>query len=360
MSDYICITKNEAYRFAKESIVAAGGDEEAADELATVLVEADYRGHYSHGINRVHVYARDISTKICNPSALPTILKESPATAWVDGNNALGPRVGIFCMNLAMEKALSVGIGIVSCKGSNHFGIAGYYSMLALEKGLVGLSFTMGSPVLGLPRTNKCMLSSNPISMAAPGTHGDSFVLDMATAAVALGKVEIQKSKNQKLPKGWGMDKNGDETTDPNALLNGGSLYPLGGKEETCGYKGFGLNVMVEILTSIFGGSLSSHETRIWTTTSAEANLGHCFIAINPNCFAPDFSPRLQTYMNLLRQTAPLDEEKPVLIAGDPEREHMKKVDTDGGIQYHVNTVETFKTFAEKIGIEPMKTLDNP
>ena len=178
------------------------------------------------------MYVNDLRNGITVSEPIePTVIKESIAAAHVNGNNVLGPVVGNFCMDIAINKAKEAGVGWVSAKGSNHYGIAGWYAMRAAKQGLLGLSFCNTSPLVVPTRARKPTLGTNPISLAAPGVNGDSFVLDMATSAVALGKIELAGVKEQKIPEGWAADRNGKVSNDPNKVLSGGGLFPLGGTE---------------------------------------------------------------------------------------------------------------------------------
>jgi len=199
-------------------------------------------------------------------------------------------------------------------------------------------------------------LGTNPLTLAAPGLNGDQFILDMATTAVALGKLEIQWRKEEPIPLGWATDVEGKMTTDASAGMKG-CLMPLGGAEDTSGYKGFGLATMVEIFCGILAGSNYGPNIRNWLNTRTKANLGQCFIAVDPDCFAPGFQSRLSDLMSHFRQMETTDPEKPVLVPGDPERQHMAKVDTDGGIRYHNNQINSLAEFAKKNQIQEMKHL---
>ncbi|CAF0950470.1 unnamed protein product [Brachionus calyciflorus] len=353
--EYFLIRKDEMENFMERCMLAVGTQKLHAKSLANCLIEADYRGHFSHGLNRLDMYVRDIKEGTTFSDREPIVVKESEATALVDGNNLLGPVVGNFCMHLAIEKAKKVGIGMVVANRSNHYGIAGHYSMQALKERLIGLSFTNTSPLIFPTRANKRTFGTNPITIAAPGKDNDSFVLDMATSTVAFGKVELSDRKDQVIPNSWGADKNGNPTTDPKKVLNGGGLLPLGGPEESSGYKGYGLNLMVEILCGILSGSLYGPHIRTWQTSSGEANLGQCFMAINPGNFADNFEDRLQDLMDYCRNITPVDKNKPVLVAGDPERIHMKTCDEKDGIQYHINQVKYAEDLAKNLNIEPPK-----
>lgn len=139
---------------------------------------------------------------------------------------------------------------------SNHFGIAGYYAMMAAKRGLIGLSFTNTSPLVVPTRARESALGTNPIAMAVPTANPDApWVLDMATSTVPIGKIEVFQRKGEKVPLGWGVDKEGVPTTDPIAILAGGGLSPLGGDENTGGYKGYGLAMLVEVFCAVMSNA---------------------------------------------------------------------------------------------------------
>lgn len=166
--------------------------------------------------------------------------------------------------------------------GSNHYGIAGWYTLRAINQGMIGLSGTNTSPLMSPTRSMEAGIGTNPISFAAPAENGDSFVLDMATTAVAVGKIEIQRRKGLPIPHGWAHDTKGNLTTDAEVAFSSGCLAPLGGSELTSGYKGYGLGAMIDILGGVLSGGLYSNKIRKWTHvgSDAEADLGQFFIAV--------------------------------------------------------------------------------
>lgn len=359
------VNLKEMEDFMERCMIAAGSKPEHAKMLASCLIAADYRGHFSHGLNRLDKYVNDVQKGTTNSDKEPTILKESGATALVDGNNLLGPVVGNFCMNLAIKKAKEIGIGMVVCRRSTHYGIAGYYTLKAEKQKMIGMSMCNTSPIVFPTRANTSTFGTNPISLAAPAQNNDSFVLDMATSSVALGKLEIWQVKNSgsnlPMPNTWGADKEGMATNDANDVLKrGGALFPLGGPEESGGYKGYGLTFMVEILCGILSGSNFGPNIRTWGEGNDEANLGQCFIVINPGNFAENFENRLQCLMDHCRGLNPVDTEKPVLVAGDPERIHMKKCDDSGGIPYHINQIKYAENLAKTLNITAPKSHQLP
>ncbi|XP_050023217.1 uncharacterized oxidoreductase YjmC [Dermacentor andersoni] len=351
----IVVPKEEMQAFIVRCMRKVCTDEAHAEALAEVLVAGDYRGHFSHGLNRLQMYVTDIQKGVCERSGKPVVINELAATALVDGRNVLGPVVGKFCMELAMQKAQQAGIGWVVARGSNHYGIAGYYSMMASSRGMIGMSFTNASPLVAPSGGRKKFLGTNPLSVAAPGKDGDSFVLDMATSAVALGKVEMQHRKGEQIPSGWAINGQGEVTNKPEEVMSDGALLPLGGTIETSGYKGYGLAMMVDLFCGVLSSAHYGNNIRSWLNVTDPADLGQCFVAINPAAFAPGFEGRMQDLMNTARSQEPATPGVPVQVPGDPERKHMAKCDAQGGIRYHVNQIQFADDIAQKLCVEPPK-----
>ncbi|KAF9424968.1 hypothetical protein HW555_000269 [Spodoptera exigua] len=306
----------EVRRFMEDSLKAVGAPESEAKAHADLLMHADTVGHYSHGLNRLEFYINDCQSKACVPTAKPEVLKESGATAWVDGHNALGATVGNFCMDLAIKKAKECGVGWVSAKRSNHFGMAGYWALQAEREGLIGLAFTNSSPIMVPTRSKKRALGTNPIAMAAPAADGDKVVVDMATTTVAMGKA-----------------------------FQAGHLMPLGGEEKTSGYK----------------GSKSTHNIRGWELESNQGppDLGQCFAAINPECFAPGFVDRASDCLNTWRNLEPIDTSLPVLAPGDKEHHIGEATLAKGTVNYPQKQLEAMETMAKRIGVKPIQVVSN-
>ncbi|XP_055383566.1 uncharacterized oxidoreductase YjmC isoform X2 [Condylostylus longicornis] len=350
---------NESRRFMIDCFMAAKVPKDHAEAQADLLINADYRGHFSHGMNRLEMYINDLLINSTDGAIKPKIIKEGSSTAWVDGQNGLGAVVGNFCMDLAIKKAKEHGVGWVCAKRSNHYGMAGWYAIQAMEQGLIGISMTNTSPLVVATRSKQAVLGTNPLACAAPAKN-DKFILDMATSAVAVGKIEIQRRKGEPLPQGWAQDPEGDITNDPELAFKTGCLLPLGGAEITSGYKGYGLSAMVDILSGVSSGALYSTQVRKWTHAGAnsEANLGQVFIAVDPNSFAPDFEERMTDFNSRLRNATPTDPNKKVLLAGDKEDLAMKAVDKAGGIQYVQNQLESCDRLAKKLNIKPLQFLN--
>ena len=228
-----------------------------------------------------------------------------------------------------------------------------------MEQGLIGMAYCNSSPNMVHPRGKQRLLGTNPISVAAAGDNSDKFVLDMATTAVAQGKVELKKRLDLDAPQGWGVDREGKLATDTKEILYHGGLCPLGGAEETSGYKGFGLGMMVELFCGILSGSKFGTKVRTWTDAgfSSAADLGQCFVAIDPSFFAPGFSSRLSELIGQVKTSEPSEGHTELLVPGDPETAHIELCRKLGGIHYHRKQVDFADFVADKYGVGKLVTL---
>ncbi|CAH2042603.1 unnamed protein product, partial [Iphiclides podalirius] len=345
----------EVRRFMVESLVVAGAPEVEAEAQADLLLYADTVGHFSHGLNRLELYVNDMRGGVTKPDLKPVVLKETVATAWVDGMDTLGATAGNFCMDLAIRKAKETGIGWVSAKRTNHFGMAGYWAKKAEREGMIGMAFTNSAPVMAPTRSKQSACGTNPISMAAPAIGGDSMVVDMATTTAAMGKIEVQIHKKAPIPEGWALGPDGRTTTDSQLAFNTAKLLPLGGFENTSGYKGYCLSAMVEIFCSGLSGSNPVHKVPAWTfDQEVPPNLGQCFVAIDPECFAPGFAERVADCLAHWRNLEPVDPSMPVLAPGDKERDNRRATLEKGTVTYPQGQIDSYGQMAKKIGIKPL------
>ena len=241
---FLCTMPEKIYsykhltEFTQQVFEKTGCPAEQAALAAKVLLSADLRGVDSHGVARLSGYVRLWEVKRVNATPNIRIIHETPSTAVVDGDSGLGLVVAPFAMQVAIDKAKNVGTGWVSVQNSNHFGIAGYHSMMALQHDMIGLSMTNASPLVAPTFSVERLLGTNPICVAIPAGNEPPFVADLATTTAANGKLEILQRKNQEAPEGWIQDKDGRISTNPHELKAGGALLPLGGKsgsyQRTC------------------------------------------------------------------------------------------------------------------------------
>ena len=316
------------FSFCKNVFLKMGCSEEDATLASDVLINADLRGIDSHGIARLIGYVRLWESNRINVNPNIQIVHQTASTATVDADKALGLIAAPKAMKIAIEKAKNVGTGWVCVKNSNHFGIAGYHAMLALEHDMIGIAMTNASalvaPTFGLEK----MLGTNPIAVAIPAKKQPAFVADFATTTAANGKLEIAQRQNKLIPTGWAQDKNGTETQESDILKKGGSLLPLGSDKTHGSHKGYALGSIVDI----FSGVLSGASFGPWAppfpayipmpSFMPGDGLGHFFGAMRIDAFqdAETFKTKMDVWIERFRQTKPIDKNQPVLIPGDPER----------------------------------------
>jgi LDH2 family malate/lactate/ureidoglycolate dehydrogenase len=335
-----------------------GVPEDDARTAATVLQAADLRGIDSHGVARLHTYFDMLQIGRIDPKPKVTIVRESPSTATVDGGNGLGLVVGPKANAIAMEKALAVGSGWVSVRNTNHYGIAGYYVLEALKRDLIGWSMTNATkavaPLWGAER----MLGTNPMAIAFPGLEEPPIVIDMATSAVAYGKIEIAKRAGKPIPLGWAIDRNGAPTTDPNAMIDGGAQLPLGSDRDGGGHKGYGLAVMVDVLSAVLSGANWGPFTPPFALRqempprSVGKGTGHFFGALRIDAFIDkdEFKRQIDDFIRTLRKTRPAPGTNGPLIPGDPERE-AEAIRRREGIPLVMPVVEELRDISRQTGI---------
>ncbi|HEY6978463.1 MAG TPA: Ldh family oxidoreductase, partial [Chitinophagaceae bacterium] len=246
---------NQLYQFTYNVFKAMGCSDEHASIATKALLAADIRGIDSHGVARLSGYVRLWEATRINAKPDIKIVHETPSTAVIDGDSGLGLVVAPFAMQVAIGKAKNVGTGWVSVRNSNHFGIAGYHAMMALEHDMIGMAMTNASALVAPTFSVEKMLGTNPIAVVIPANEQPAFVADFATTTAANGKLEILQRKNEEAPLGWVQDKDGNATTNANALKHEGALLPLGSDREHGSHKGYALGSIVDIFSAILSGA---------------------------------------------------------------------------------------------------------
>ena len=300
---------------------------ENAEQTAKVLGWADLRGIESHGIAMLVEYNERRHTRPMNLKSKPWIVRETPVSALMDGDGGLGHVPATKAMALAIEKAKLSGVGMVSVRNSGHFGALGCFTSMAVEANLIGIATTTVFGIRVPPTGGKAArFGTDPWSFAAPGEDGKPFLLDMATTTVASGRVRNKVIEGQKMPPGWGSDKHGVPTLDPLEVMQGGFLSPLGGTPEGASHKGYGLAMMVNILSSCLSGSTLITDP-MHSKKPTGLDVGHFLMAFDPGLFrdVSDFRADVKRFCDDMRATPALDPDTPVLVAGDPERAVMEQ-----------------------------------
>jgi L-2-hydroxycarboxylate dehydrogenase (NAD+) len=344
--------------FSTRVFLHFGTPQEDAAQAADVLASADLRGIDSHGVARLYSYVGMLSEGHINPKPRISTVRSTQSTATIDGDNGLGLVVGPQANRIAMDMAAKVGSGWVSVRNTNHFGIAGYYVLQALERDLIGWAMTnstsLVTPLWGMER----MLGTNPIAIAFPGKEEPPIVIDMATCAAAFGKIEMARRRGKAIPSGWGIDSEGRATTNPDDTVNGGALLPLGSDRERGGHKGYALAVMVDVLSAVLSGAnwgpfAPPFALRLKIPgRSVGKGIGHFFGAMRIDGFMdPDsFKRQIDEYIRVFRATKPAPGTSGPLIPGDPERQ-AEKWRRENGVPLILPIIEDLRDISRKTGI---------
>ncbi len=336
-----------------EAMLTAWGMPAAfAQRTAEVMAWADLHGIDSHGISMLPAYFERHQSGRVDMRAQPRILRETPVSALVDGDAGLGHEPSRQAMELAIGKARAVGMAAVCVRNSSHFGACGFYARMAADAGLIGMVATSASIVQVAPTGGaEARLGTDPWAFAAPGRDDEPFVLDMATTTVAAGRIRNKANEGLPTPPGWLLTRDGLPSTDPLEVQNGGFLTSLGGSAEGSSYKGYGLAVMVNILSSCLSGATLVTDP-MHAKKPAGMDIGHFFLALSPALFREEgaFEADVATLCDTLRATRPVDPAQPVMVAGDPERRNAARRMQDG-IPVGRNLLARIKQIAAESGV---------
>lgn len=332
------INYKKLWQFAYDVFLAVGMTTEDASLAANVLLSADLRGIDSHGVARLKGYVRLMDEGRANARPQITIDYQTPSTATVNGDKGLGLVVGPKAMQIAIEKAENAGTGWVAVNNSNHFGIAGYHTLLAVQHRMMGFAMTNASPLVAPTWGKKRMLGTNPISFAVPAGANPPIVVDMATTTAANGKLEILQRKQKDAPDGWIQDADGKVINDPFGVQKGGALLPLGSDFDHGSHKGYCLGAMVDILSGVLSGANYGPWVPPFVSflkpvdAPVGKGIGHFFGAMRVDAFRPsdEFLQHIDNWITAFRATTPVEGYEKVLIPGDPERISEEKRRAEG------------------------------
>jgi len=352
------IRHTELANFAEQVFRHIGCSEADARTAASVLLAADLRGIDSHGVARLSGYVRLWQAGRVNTSPNMHITAETPSTASLDADSALGLVSAPHAMKLAIEKAKNCGSGWVAVSNSNHFGIAAFHAMMALEHGMIGFALTNASPLVTPANGAERMLGTNPICWAFPAGEEHPLILDMATSAASNGKLEIAERKNKSIPEGWLVNKNGQPSHDPAELKNGGMLLTLGSDLDHGSYKGYGLSASVDILSGVLSGANYGP----WVPPFVSflpvlpdlpgKGIGHFVGAMRVEGFRPldEFKAHTDHWIRRFKETRPANPDAPVIIPGEPEQQ-MQELRLKEGIPLNDKVVDDLKQLGLNLNI---------
>jgi L-2-hydroxycarboxylate dehydrogenase (NAD+) len=329
-----------------------------AELTADVFLAAELRGISSHGMIRLKDYYQLWKANRINPRPEIRVVHETPSTAVVDGDNAIGMIPSVRSMRLAIEKARVAGTGWVATRNSNHFGIAGYYAMMALEYDMIGIALTNANPLVAPTFSVSRMMGTNPIAVAIPAGSYPPFVADFATTPIARGKLAVAAKKGEKVPFGYVQDATGIPSDDPDILTRGGAMVSLGGDREHGSHKGFCLGALVDIFSAVLSGAnfgpfvppsvayLPVLDTKVGEGT------GHFFGAMRIDAFQPasEFKAKMDAWISTYKAAKPAEGQSRVIIPGEPEFENMERL--KAGIPVIPGVVKDMKEIADALEID--------
>ncbi len=356
MTDAVHVPVGEMRKFVEAVFLKTGVPVADAAICTDVLIASDLRGIESHGLSRLKMYYDRIKGGIQHPVTRIDVIRDGQTTAVWDGNHGMGQVIGYRAMESAIEKAEKFGMGSVAVRNSTHYGIAGYYPLMAVKADMIGLSVTNTRPSIAPTFGVQPMLGTNPIAFGAPTDMDCPFLFDAATSIIQRGKVEIYARKEQLLPDGWVIDRDGNPAHHPKQILqelteDTNALLPLGGSgEEYSGHKGYGLATIVEILSSALQTGAFLHGLTGFDSTGKKQpyKIGHFFMAIQIESFLPihEFKKNIGDLLRELRDSPKALNENRIFLAGEKEFENEQKVQITGipvlpSLQKELKTIQS-------------------
>lgn len=341
--------------FCEETFSRLGFNRADSTIITDVLLLSDLFGIDSHGINRMKMYHQQVKAGYIDIASKPEIVMETPVSAVIDGKRGMGQLVSNHAMKIAIQKAKTSGVGLVTVRNSNHYGIAGYYSLMASNEGLIGISMT-NSLAAVVPTFGKTqMMGTNPIAFSYPATP-HPFNFDSATSVVSVGKIEVYDKLNKPVPFGWGLNSDGIDEHNPAEVLKSvfsgkSGLHPLGGgSEEFGGHKGYGFSMIVEILCSIISmGTTSNHVEK----TDGTSGVCHFFAAIDPKIFGDPtaIQKHLENYLKEIRNSDKAYGNERIYTHGEKEAESYIQRKASG-IVIHPKTMSEMNEISNELGMD--------
>jgi LDH2 family malate/lactate/ureidoglycolate dehydrogenase len=332
-------------KFCIQVLEKLGVPEEEAEITAKTLVMANLRGVDTHGVLRLPLYAARLKGGAMAASVNLTTEKETLATALLDGHDGIGQVISCRAMQLAIRKAREVGVSFVAVRRSNHFGAAAYYPMMALAHDMIGIALTNASPRLAPTGGIERLFGNNPWSVAVPAGERLPVVLDMANSLVAAGKIRVLQKEGKPIPEGWALNQYGEPTTDAGDALKG-ILLAIGG------YKGYGITLMVDLLTGVLADSNYGPRVKGLDQNVDPAGAAHSFIAINLAAFTDTeaFKARMDAYIDEIKSSAKARGADVIYLPGEPEFLRMQER-TANGFPLQAKVVEELRAIGKELGI---------
>lgn len=339
----------DAEAFVSRILAASGVPDANATIVASCLVAADLRGVDSHGINRLPSYMARVRHGVLNHTAFPKLTQVTPVVAALDGQNSWGSLAAHMGMARAIEMATVYGIGMVSIKHSNHFGMSAWIVQQAIDAGMMSLVFTNSSPALPAWGGRSKLLGVSPIACGAPGGNTPPFILDMAPSVAARGKIYKAKRREETIPEGWALDAKGRPTTDPAAALQG-VMLPMGGP------KGSGLAIMMDVFSGVLSGSEFAGGVTNPYDPSKPADVGHFLVAIKPDLFMPldDFKARMDILYQRVVGSEKMAGVDRIYFPGEIEQLTQEKRANEG-LPFVQAEIDALNAEADRVGVDHIR-----
>ena len=320
------IAESELHALAAGALASLGVPPADAGDAAKILVLGDMFGLNTHGVSRVESYGERL--RLGGIKACPSIRVEqvSPTVAKIDGDNGLGPLVGMRALEAAMAMARQQGTGIAFARASNHFGPVAPYLYLATEQGFACIIGSNSTTTIAPTGGRDARLGNSPVGFAVPNPGGAPIMLDMAVSVVARAKIRAALNRGETIPDTWATDKDGNKTTDPRAALDG-FLLPIGG------HKGYGLALIVDLFAGLLSGAAYLTRVKSWSDEPDQPqDLGHFFFLIDTRVLGDSawLAARMADFAAILHDTPPADPARPVLLPGEIEMSNFVRQRRDG------------------------------
>ena len=342
------ILKKDLKEFCKKALIMQGASEEDAHITAEVLSSTDEMGCFSHGTKNLRMYIEKMKVGALDPKAMPEVISEGPAFAVIDAKNAMGMVSSVKGMQKAIELAKKSGVGYVAVKNSCHFGAAGYYANMALGEGMVGLAMSNTDPNVAVPNGKTMVIGNSPLAYAAPAESHDPVTLDIAMSAIAALKINQAKIDKKPIPDTWLVDTEGVPTTDPAFYGTGGALQPM------AAHKGYGLSILVDILSGMLSGGATSKDIPSWCFVLEEENkASHAFLAFNIGAMQPkeDYDKTMDDYIDNIKNSPKAKGKDKIMMPGEIEWEKKRKFEANG-IDLSDDVVKSLELLSESTGLE--------
>ncbi|MDB5956922.1 Ldh family oxidoreductase [Ramlibacter sp.] len=338
------LTEPELLDLGTRAFRGLGLPERDAQQVTRILVLADLFGLTTHGLSRIESYGERLNVGGIARTPRITVQKVAPALVKVDGDNGVGPLVGMHALEAAMAAARECGVGVALARGSNHFGPISPYSLIAAEAGFASIIGSNATTTIAPWGGSDARLGNSPIGFGVPHPGGDPFLLDMAMSVVARAKIRNALKRGESIPDTWGTDSQGRPTTSPAAALDG-FLLPIGG------HKGYGLALMVDLFAGLLSDAAYLTHVKSWSDAPDQPqNLGHFFILIDTSRLgSPSWlEARMRDFAGILHDSPASDPARPVIVPGEIELGKMRRQRREG-VVLDATTYDLLQQYARRV-----------